>query len=41
MKHITLNPLILAEADWASKYLPHYFDKPEMIKNSQCLYAQK
>ena len=31
----------MAEMDWASKYLPDYFDNPAMIENSHCLYAQK
>lgn len=39
-----IKPFDMAEADWADKYLPDYFDKAkkkEMINNSHCLYAQK
>lgn len=39
-----IKPFDIAEAEWAKKYLPDFFDwdnKKEMIDNSNCLYAQK
>ncbi|MBI3752424.1 MAG: hypothetical protein HY266_00015 [Deltaproteobacteria bacterium] len=39
-----IKPFGMAEADWAHKYLPDYFDKAkkkEMINNSNRLYAQE
>lgn len=35
-----IKPFPINDKDWASKYLPSYFDDQEKINNSYCLYAQ-
>lgn len=36
-----IKPFEMAYENWASKYLPNYFDDTSKINNSHCLYAQE
>ncbi len=35
-----IKPFSMNDKDWASKYLPSYFNDQEKVDNSHCLYAQ-
>ncbi len=35
-----VKPFEMSEKNWASKYLPRYFDDPSKISNSNCLYGE-
>jgi hypothetical protein len=35
-----IKPFKMNEKDWATSYLPDYFDCPEKVKNSHCLYQE-